>query len=93
MRKPGGEARADRDRDREDREEGGDDLSLPPIPFFTSGGSSDSTTAPTSQNQLVTRPPHHSRGSALSAPSRRNVERDDIGIELEIGRARGRSAE
>src|SRR6185503_10254019 len=29
-----------------------------------SGGNSDSTTMPTSQNQLVTIAPHHSRGSA-----------------------------
>ena len=60
---PGGEARADRDRDREDREVGGDHLLGAAEPFFTSGGSSDSTTAPTSQNQLVTSAPHHSRGS------------------------------
>ena len=38
--------------------------SVPPIRLFTSGGSSDSTMAPTSQNQLTTIAPHHSRGSA-----------------------------
>ena len=32
--------------------------SLPPSTFFTSGGISESTTAPTSQNQLVTSAPH-----------------------------------
>ncbi len=35
--------------------------SVPPSTVFTSGGISDSATAPTSQNQLVTRPPHHRR--------------------------------
>ncbi len=35
--------------------------SVAPSMVFTSGGISESTTAPTSQNQLVTRPPHHSR--------------------------------
>ena len=38
--------------------------SLPPINVLISGGSSDSTTMPTSQNQLVTIAPHHSRASA-----------------------------
>ena len=38
--------------------------SLPPILNDTSGGNSDSTSAPTSQNQLATTAPHHSRGSA-----------------------------
>ena len=38
--------------------------SLPPISVLISGGNSDSTTMPTSQNQLVTMAPHHSRGSA-----------------------------
>ena len=46
--------------------------SLPPMVNVTSGGSSDKTSAPTSQNQLVTIAPHHSRGSArtylISAP-------------------------
>ena len=37
--------------------------SVPPSTVFTSGGSSDITTAPTSQNQLVTSAPHHSRRS------------------------------
>ena len=38
--------------------------SLPPIVNETSGGNSDRTSAPTSQNQLATSAPHHSRGSA-----------------------------
>src|SRR5450830_1498916 len=38
--------------------------SLPPISVLISGGNSDSTTMPTSQNQLVTIAPHHSRASA-----------------------------
>ena len=38
--------------------------SLPPILNETSGGNSDKTSAPTSQNQLATMAPHHSRGSA-----------------------------
>src|SRR5215831_13361947 len=33
--------------------------SLPPSTFFTSGGISESATAPTSQNQLVTSAPHN----------------------------------
>ena len=36
---------------------------VPPMSKVTSGGSSDSTSAPTSQNQLATSAPHHSRGS------------------------------
>src|SRR5205814_540709 len=38
--------------------------SLPPMVKDTSGGNSESTSAPTSQNQLATNAPHHSRGSA-----------------------------
>ncbi len=38
--------------------------SLPPMVKDTSGGNSDRTSAPTSQNQLATMAPHHSRGSA-----------------------------
>src|SRR4051794_41943195 len=44
--------------------------SLPPSTFLTSGGISESATAPTSQNQLVTSAPHSRRGSA-----RRNFSR------------------
>src|ERR1700689_3490392 len=46
--------------------------SLPPIWNETMGGSSDITSAPVSQNQLVTSAPHHSRWSPrtylISAP-------------------------
>ena len=42
--------------------------------FLTSGGSSDSTTAPTSQNQLVTSAPHHSRRSLRRCASRLAVD-------------------
>ena len=38
--------------------------SLPPISVLISGGNSDSTTMPTSQNQLVTNAPHHNLRSA-----------------------------
>ena len=38
--------------------------SVPSILKETSGSSNDSTSAPTSQNQLATIAPHHSRGSA-----------------------------
>ncbi len=52
-------------------------FSLPPMTFFTSGGSSDSTTAPISQNQLVTSAPHHSRRSLrrcrISSPVERTM--------------------
>ena len=47
--------------------------SLPPSTFLTRGGISESATAPTSQNQLVTSAPHHSRGS-----SRRNFSRPAV---------------
>ena len=38
--------------------------SVPPMSTVTSGGNNDRTSAPTSQNQLTTIAPHHSRGSA-----------------------------
>ena len=47
--------------------------SLPPSTSFTKVGISDSATAPTSQNQLVTIAPHHRRGS-----SRRNLSRPPV---------------
>ena len=47
--------------------------SLPPSTFLTSGGISESATAPTSQNQLVTSAPHSRRGS-----SRRNLSRPAV---------------
>jgi hypothetical protein len=49
--------------------------SVPPSTFLTSGGMIDSTTAPTSQNQLVTSAPHHSRRSDRRCLIRRPVER------------------
>ena len=49
--------------------------SLPPTMLFTKGGNSDSTTAPTSQNQLVTSAPHHSRRSLRRCRISSAVER------------------
>src|SRR5580704_3570785 len=40
--------------------------SLPPMLNETSGGNSDRTSAPMSQNQLVTTAPHINRGSAVT---------------------------
>ncbi len=57
-------ARADADGDREDREIDGDGILIAADCVLISGGSNDSTTMPTSQNQLVTIAPHHSRASA-----------------------------
>ena len=48
--------------------------SVPPSTDFTSGGSNDSTTAPTSQNQLVTSAPHSSRSSVRRCCSSRMVD-------------------
>src|SRR5262249_60647349 len=48
--------------------------SLPPSTFLTSGGISDSETAPTNQNQLVTSAPHHIRGSSRRKFKRPIVE-------------------
>ncbi len=48
--------------------------SLPPMLYETSGGNSDSTSAPTSQNQLATSAPHHSRGSARTCLMSEPVE-------------------
>src|SRR5271165_5799250 len=45
--------------------------SLPPRRYVTSGGNNYITSAPTSQNQLDTRDPHHSRGSARTYLMRR----------------------
>ena len=64
------ERRADADRDREQREIGGDGRPRRRrCSVLISGGSSDSTTMPTSQNQLVTSAPHHSRASARKCGS------------------------
>ena len=62
-------------------------LSSPPSTFFTSGGRSERAIAPTSQNQLVTKPPHHNRGSAFRAPSKRKVERTMLKSSLRSGAA------
>ena len=48
--------------------------SVPPNTFFTSGGNSESETAPTSQNQLVTMAPHQIRRSSRRCLSRSVVE-------------------
>ena len=48
--------------------------SVPPSTVFTSGGRSDSTTAPTSQNQLVTSAPHQIRRSSRRWRRSRAVE-------------------
>src|ERR1041385_638764 len=59
-------------------------FSLPPTMFLTSGGSSDSTTAPISQNQLVTSAPHHSRRSLRRCRISSVVERTML---VEVTRA------
>ena len=61
--------------------------SVAPSTVFTSGGISDSTTAPTSQNQLVTRPPHHSRLSIHRSLQQRAGRARDVGIDAQVGRA------
>src|SRR5271167_1270177 len=48
--------------------------SEPPRRYVTSGGNSDITSAPTSQNQLDTNEPHHSRDSARTYLISRPVE-------------------
>src|SRR5208282_5678677 len=48
--------------------------SEPPMSNATSGGNSDNTSAPTSQNQLATIAPHHSRASARTYLIRAAVE-------------------
>ena len=58
--------------------------SVAPSTLFTSGGISESTTAPTSQNQLVTRPPHHRRLSLHRSLSSEPVERAMLRIDMEI---------
>src|SRR5258707_2292204 len=49
--------------------------SSPPRAFLTSGASSVVMTTPTSQNQLTTRPPHHSRRSRLRSRNKAQVDR------------------
>jgi len=48
--------------------------SLPPSAVLTSGGINESASIPTSQNQLVTSAPHHSRGSSRRNRSNPAVE-------------------
>ena len=48
--------------------------SVPWMLMWPSGKSNDSTKAPTSQNQLTTIAPHHSRGSARNSLMRSQVE-------------------
>ena len=86
MREPRRQARSDRDRHREDGEKerdhagGAADIDVPP-----SVGSIDRTTAPTSQNQLATRAPHHSRRSARTYLIRLIVEAAMLGLILRFG--------
>src|SRR5580704_5762365 len=54
--------------------------SPPPKVNDTSGGNSDSTSAPTSQNQLATMAPHHSRGSARTCLISDPVEAKIFGL-------------
>ena len=87
MREPGGEAGADGDRDRKDGEKCGDHWSSPPITVCTSGGSSESATAPISQNQLDEPAPPQPR-FGLERGEQRNVERAILESSLRSGAAR-----
>ncbi len=51
----------------------------------TSGSSSDSTSAPTSQNQLTTMAPHHSRGSSRNSLIRSQVETMMLRLIVRLG--------
>ena len=62
--------------------------SVPPRPFFTSGGRIESMMAPTSQNQPTTRPPHHRRGSLFRSRNRLIVEARMLGLTARSGAAR-----
>src|SRR5579862_6933218 len=61
--------------------------SLPPMVNETSGGNSDRTSAPTSQNQLATMAPHHSRGSARTCLISAPVETRIFGLMASVGAA------
>ena len=63
-------------------------VSAPPSVCMTSDGSSDSTTAPTSQKMLVTTAQRHSRVSAHNSPSNLPVERRMLGSIASSGAAR-----
>ena len=67
--------------------------SVPPSTFFTSGGISESATAPTSQNQLVTNAPHQMRAVLAQVPAAgRRSSAAMFGRITEIGRAPRRCA-
>src|SRR5882757_7419631 len=59
--------------------------SVPPMTPLTSAGSSDSTTAPTSQNQDTITMPSHSSGSAYSVFKRRTVEVQGLAVMARSG--------
>ena len=63
--------------------------SLPPMVKETSGGNSDRTSAPTSQNQLATIAPHHSRGSARTCLMSDAGGDEDVAVDGKIGRRLG----
>ena len=63
------------------------DLLVTAEQHFTTGGNSDSTTMPTSQNQLVTSAPHHSRESLRRCWISAQVEAAMFLLMIEIGRA------
>ena len=63
--------------------------SLPPILKETSGGSKERTSAPTSQNQLATIAPHHSRGSARTSLMSDPVEARMLPLMRRSGAASG----
>ena len=94
---PRGEARADRDADREHGEQQRDhDVLGAAEHVFTSGGSSDSTTAPTSQNQLIDQraapqPACRPSRSRSSAPVERAMLRVDRAGRARPRRSRGMS--
>ena len=60
-------------------------VSSPPIKTLIKGGSSDSTTMPASQNQLVTMAPHHSRASARRWRSIAAVEAAMLAVTFRCG--------
>ncbi len=53
--------------------------------MWPSGSSSDRTSAPTSQNQLTTMAPHHSRGSVRSSLMRSQVEARMLRLITRVG--------
>src|SRR6516225_7708253 len=57
----------------------------PPSALVTRGGISDSATAPTSQNQLVTSAPHHSRESSRRKLSNPKVETSTLRCTTKCG--------